>query len=383
MAYSFKKTSQAVIQAVLESTAGVDPNAGYTAMLVNKGASKSKESTQIERDVLDKEFGSFGSGITGSLWKASIEMEAKALGRDEAEAIVDPEWLIPFLACATVMTDGYVLNLTASVPEFEVGETVSVLGSDIGVVVDKTASVLYVRKTGATVPAAADSLDGNDSGASATIDSVTTGKALEPTSDESLIKTMALRFNQSKIEKQATYVRGNAVLTGTAKALPKIAFDLQGIYNDPSDKDMPDVTTSGVKPVPFQNVSLTFGDLDTAKVAFSEFSLDLGNDVQAPDDAQKANSIAAIQIQESMPKLKLTISQPLLSEYNPYYEHENQVERNFAVTYGSANKFIRVFVQKAQISTFSETDKNGINHYSLDLSCNKGGKTPKWGVMLF
>lgn len=385
MAYSFKYTRKAVVQAVLEATAGVDPNANYLAMLVNTGATVTKESTNIERTVLNAEFGTFGSGVTGSMWKGSFEQELKALGRDQSDDIIVPEWQVPLQACAVIKNEGWVLNLTGVTGTFTVGETVQITAADIGVVIDATASVIYVRKVGSpTEPAAANTVTGTDSAATATVDSVTTALVFEPTSDDTLMKTMSLRFNQGKILKQVTYGMGSATLTGTAKDLPKIAFDLTGIYNAPTDANFANTTTSTVKPLPFQGVSLTWGNLDTTKVALREFSLNLNNTVGPVDDAQKANSIGAIQITDSMPTLSLSFSQPLLSEYDPYTEHENQTERNFAVSYGTNGKFIRVGARKCQLQAVpGENDQNGINHYTLDCSLNIGGDTPKWYLMVY
>jgi len=377
----FKYTKRAVVQVALENPAGTDPVANYIAMLVNIGGSANKESTAIDRNPLDKEFGSLGAAITGSLWKVSIEQEFKPLGRNEGD-ILAPEWLLPMQACAALKNDAYVITLS-SATAYTIGETVEVTGNAVGVVVDIEGSKVYVRKTGATVPAAADTLEGATSEATGTVSSVLTGLLLEPTSEASETKSLSVRYNQSDVRKLATYVRGNAVITGTAKELPKVAFDLQGIYTNPTDTAMPDVSTSGVKPQLFQNVSLTWGNLDTSNVTLTDCSLDLGNSVTAPDDAQQANGIAGIFIENAMPKLKFTISQPSLSVYNPFAEHEAQTERNFAVTWGTTDKYIRLGVRKAQLSAISETDKNGINHYSLDCTCNKGGLTPKWYLMLY
>ncbi|ALG67872.1 hypothetical protein [Beggiatoa leptomitoformis] len=382
MAYEIKFTKRAVVEAALEATAGVNPNSGFTAILANVGAKVDKNSTPIDRNVLDREFGAFGSAITASMFKESIEVEMKALGR-EAGNILVPEWTVPLQACATVKNDAYVLALSGVTGTFEVGEEVSVTSTVVGVIIDIAGTTLYVRKVGLTTVTPSDVVDGESSSASGTVSTVTTGLLFEPTSDESLMKSMTARFNQDGILKISTYMRGTAVITGAAKALPKIAFDLTGIYNAPTDTAMPDVTTSGVKPIPFQNVTLTWGDLDVSKIMFSEFSLDLGNVVVESEDSKKANSIGGVFITDGLPKLKLIFSQSTLAEYNPFAEHETPVERDFAVTYGVTDKFIRVGARKVQITTIAEQEKNNINFYTLDCTCNKGGLTPKWYIAIY
>jgi hypothetical protein len=196
-----------------------------------------------------------------------------------------------------------------------------------------------------------------------------------PVSDVSLHKSAALYHYSGGVNgnrKVGTGARGTGSMTGTVKALPVMAWDVTAIYNAPSDLDTPDTVVSCARPSPLVSVVAKIGALDMTKVTLSDFSLDLGNTVELIDDMQAADGVASVQITGAAPTLTVKISQPKLSDYNPFSDLSSETARDCYIQYGTATgKRMMVGVGSAQLSQVGESEDKGLKYYDLTFSANK------------
>jgi hypothetical protein len=369
-----KYTRKQVVQVAEETTAGELATTGYRAVIVNSGGDTAKKSTTVTEDVVSQEFGDGQSIATASMFDVKYGFSLKSFGKDGGGIPNPTDWQKFIKASSCVETAGYVCTKSTGTGTFVVGEIIKVAAATVGVLVDIDGTTLFIRGTGTLINA--DEITGDDSAATATVSAVKHAVFFEPTSDADAMTSLSLKVNEDGILKTATGVKGNSVITCAPKAVPKIDFTGQGLYTNPTDTALPAVVTEKAALQAFQGVHLVFGDLAVNQVFLGEITLDFGCEVKVPDDAQASSAIGGIFITNAKPKLSITMTKPPISVFNAYLEHETSTTRNFAAQWGATDKTIRIGARVVQFDQLSESDKDGIKNYKVDLKLPFGNPTP-------
>jgi len=366
-------TKQVSVFAVLEADYGVDPQVAMTPLLMNTGATSTIQVDTVKREVLDNNFGSFGNAIVGKRWEKTYQQELKGIGF-ESDSVIEPEFSLLMQACGQEKAGGYVIVSDVTAGTWQLGDTVNntTAGQPLGVIEFIDGDTLYVRVTGGNVPAVNDSLQGG-SGVTGNIHTVEPAITYSPVSDGHQSATIYhYEGGDNGMQKVGLGARGSATLNCTVKALPVIDWKVSALYKSPLDAPTPTMAGSCVRPSPLVNVKVKIGSINMEKIKFTDFMLDFGNDVQQIDDMQAEDGIAAVEIVDANPTLKIKFSAPKLGTYNPYADLGNETVIGCSITYGlQSGQRVMLAVPFAQIESLGENADKNRKNYDLSMTCNK------------
>lgn len=391
---NFIKTVKRRIKVGKETAYGVDPASGYVIVPVNTGAKSKMTGEQIKREVLDAQFGSFGSVMRGKKFENTYQTEAKGGGLENS--VLQPPASDFFLqACSLKKQAGFIVTLNNIVGStaFVSGETIKDNGTNAVVGICLGAIDNNLHLIGTTIPTAADVLIGETSGRQGTV-SGTPKEAFfyVPTSNENEMASLTIHDYEDGQRKIATGVRGDLSIS-LDKGFGKFDFTLQGIFSEPSNQTLPDGAIDKIKPPITDGMGLILGAIDPSKFAVQKLDFKLSNAVAAINDLQQTDGICAINISNGDPTGTLTITKPpLLSDFNPFnwIGNSNTPPTTFPlmVTVGATRSdyvAYSIIIPNAQLTDVDDTsDQDGNALYSLPFSATKiGDNTPTFYLMFF
>lgn len=376
-----KFTRRTVILGALESTPGVDPGSGYTALLANEGAEIKPDASFIERKTIRSNFSPIGGVVSQKKWTLSIPVELKG-GGVNAGAIVAPELDWGLQCCAMQKEAGRVIVIDGITGTFQMGESVSNASSaEVGTVIDfvssgANAGTLVLRDDKGLTLADNDSLTGDISGATANVNvTADTAWVYRPISDRALQKTATVHWSLDGIKHVTTYVRGDLSIDAGVDNYAVCTLDLQGIYSEPTDAANPAASYSTTKPAAVVNAGLAIGDWDMSTTAATKLQVALKNTVVARNDINAADGITGIEVTGRGTNGSIDPEVASISAHNPWSLWKNGTTQKIYATIGcAAGERIRLLMPMSQYQNFNYQDRDGISAYQLPFMCNGGNE---------
>lgn len=358
-----------LFQTALESTFGEDPNGSYQALMPLDDSEVSVEGEQVTRNVLKSSMSNTGHviGLKDQSITSSFELRGASV---DAGVLQIPE--IDHLLKASCMKreDGSRLALTSVSGTFERGETVTndTATNTVGTVADWDGdnNVLYIRDL-QNEPSASDSVSGDTSSATGTVDTADDAYVYRPISpDVADMPSAVARYFLHGIRHRLLGSRCTFSINMNVGQNPTISFTINGLYEKPIDQSHPSVSYLQLNPQPVFGANLTIGSLDTSKVAVTQMTMDLGNQIEWRNDLQAAAGRRAPIIFDRDTTGSVDPEVLDLSGFDPYTDWENANEVAMAIGIGSeAGKRIRVVAQKTQYTELPYSERNGIATYNL------------------
>lgn len=358
------------VDVVSEASYGVDPGSGRTALLPYSDLALSIEGNPVVRDVIRNTFSPRGQVITDKMATMTLPLELRGAGDDGAGGINVPETDALLKACSMQREDGAHIVLTGVTGDFEIGETVTndtVTGS-VGTVADwdSVNSTLYIRALG-TMPSASDSISGDTSSATGTVDSADDAYVYRPASQTPDSQdSVYARFDLDGLLHQIPGARGTFSISLSRSEIPRINFNLSGNYLKPTDGGPISGTALSLTPEPVLGANLRLGGLDMSTVAVNAVSLDLANDVQPRPDIQADDGYHSHMVVGRDPTGSIDPEVSSIAGFDPYTDWENANDVVVAAGIGSAQGTrIRVVCPKTQYTQLPYSERNGIATYDL------------------
>lgn len=490
-------TNKIAILAAIETTYGVDPNTGYTAILANETPEASIEGDIIERTIVVPDFSPLGHVIGAKRQMSSMELEVKGGGVDGGN-LVDPEMDKLLRACSLKKVAGKLLLCDGYTGTFDRGEEIrigdaaatvathtgtedlstgydwastnedfsinvngagattvnlTVLTTDVATTVTAINNALtaagvegveafasginvgirtlfkgtgqsFILATGTTDalvtlgwsaatytgtgtedsigtlalfdvdPLVSTNVNlwtegalgtytenyvitGVESGATAVLtgDGISEAYAYDtlvyrPTSNCTEQESISIRFSEDGIRKQLTGVRGNVTMTFESGQYGRAAFEMTGLYNDPTDQTLPAVTVSTILPPVCFSAGLTIGDYPMDKAATTTFEVGLGNNIVEVQDINAAEGLVSIEITDRAPTFSVNPDVVLLADYDIYDIWKNATPVDIKATFGTQlpspeGQRLHVAVPRGQFDSVSTTDRDLVRAYEL------------------
>lgn len=220
-------------------------------------------------------------------------------------------------------------------------------------------------------------ITGVDSGATASLtgDGISVAYAYDtlvyrPTSTCTEQESIAIRYHEDGIRKQLTGVRGNVTITFESGQYGRAAFEMTGLYNDPTDQTLPAVTVSTILPPVCFSAGLTIGDYPMDKAAVTTFEVGLGNNITEVQDINAPEGLVSIEITDRAPTFSVNPDVVLLADYDIYDVWKNGTHVDIKATFGTQlpspeGKRLHVAVPRGQFDSVGTTDRDLVRAYEL------------------
>ena len=220
-------------------------------------------------------------------------------------------------------------------------------------------------------------ITGVNSGATAVLtgDGVSTAYAdntlvYRPTSTCTEQESISIRYHEDGIRKQLTGVRGNVTITFESGQYGRAAFEMTGLYNDPTDQTLPSVTVSTILPPVCFSAGLTIGDYPMDKAATTTFEVGLGNNIIEVQDINATEGLVSIEITDRAPTFSVNPDVVLLADYDIYDIWKNATPVEIKATFGTQlpspeGQRLHVAIPRGQFDSVGTTDRDLVRAYEL------------------
>lgn len=363
-----KLTRRMVVEAVAESSYGVDPGSGYIGLLSKTGSEIKVGGETISRETLRDTLSPRGHVIGSKQTEITLPLELRGAGDAGSGSLNVPE-LDPLLkACSMAREDGVVIVMSGVSGAFTVGESVTndTQVETVGVVADIDGTTLFVRAL-ANAPAASDSISGDSSSASATVSSVSNAYVYRPDSPDLVnMGSTSIHYYVDGIRHISKAARGTFSIDMTVGQIPGINFTMSGTYEPPTDTPNTSPNYLSLVPAPVFGASLKIGSLDMTQVAVGALTFDLGNDVQPRDDIQAPNGRLGYVVNGRDPTGSIDPEATTIANFDPYTDWS--AGTLVPISAGIGNQFgnrVRVVMPTTQYTELPYGERNGIVTYQL------------------
>ena len=375
----FKSANRAVLLAGLETSYG-EGAASFQGILADKGVEITPNAERIERNIIRASLTPVAPRVGAKQFALRFDLEMKGGGLDSG-VLQEPE-VDPLLqACGMQRETGYVLELTGVSGTFQVGETVNntTALNAVGEVLDVDGTRLYIR-AGQNKPAANDSIQGADSGATAMVNAAYDSFVYRPMSDTPNMASAAVRFWRDGIDHLLTGVRGTFELDLTLSQIPKFTFSLTGIFNDPTDTPEPSVTFADVKPPVCLGVNLYVGGASTQDViSANSVQVRIGNEVRAIGDLKAPEGRKGFFIVDRSPDGSIDPFVQDLADFDPWEDWKTAGAQKISAEVGSGpGNNIKILVPEAVYNEISYQERDSFLAYNLPFTCTGDEDDELW-----
>lgn len=373
----------AVALVAQETTPGIAPSSGYTAIPLLADAGVSLESDRLERNVLSDTFSPAGGLPTFAQWKITLPVYLKGGGLDGG-ALAYPE-VDALLRCAGLGRGvGYYLHFSVMTGAFISEEFLADTGgsADYGSVVfvgdaDEDGVRDYVLALGGQdTPPVSSTVKGALSGATVTVSALTPALIYRPiTGLEG--NTATVKFIIDGLVHEATAVRGNAAFDFSVGDYAKVTFTLSGLYTPPTDGATPEVAYRPIDPVLCVNAAFVAGDFGsgqrtTTQANVDSLSLDLGNTVSLGKSFLAAAGIKRHRLSGRTPSGSFNPSVGAMAGYDIWSRWKKGRRQSLSLSLGkgrAVGEKVAILVPRAQYTDISYQNQEGILHYNVSFTC--------------
>jgi hypothetical protein len=186
-------------------------------------------------------------------------------------------------------------------------------------------------------------------------------------------KTVTIAIWEDGRKKQIHGAMGNAVLRGTFGQRTMVEFTFTGIWDSPTDEATPTgITHESTSPLRFAGTTFTF---DSYHPKLSEFSFDLGNDVQLrPDVEVDPAGVFSAYIAGRQPTVTLDPEAVKVATHDLYGKWIAGTTVDFALSVGSTTgNIVAVNMDRLQYMSPTNAERNGLKVDQLTAEPRDGG----------
>jgi len=190
-----------------------------------------------------------------------------------------------------------------------------------------------------------------------------------PTSSLSTMKTLTLKLFMDGFAVTITGAMGNVEMSASVGQPMLWNFNFFGVLSAAGDVSLLTITQEAGVPPAFQNLSMT---VNTKTPCIESLSINMNNDVQPIICANEAEGVEYVAITGR--NTELTMNPGLNTEADSNgidwwddYAGDNTLDIDFNV--GTSKPLLKFSIPKAQITSISDDDRNGIDVAGLTCSC--------------
>jgi len=211
-------------------------------------------------------------------------------------------------------------------------------------------------------------------------DHITSGRVYNPTSDESRMDSVALKFNYAGQQYLMTGCYGNVSCNLVAGNFGILTFNFTGLYNKPSD-------VSQLQPVFINDTlppiveSLGFKIDNYAGIA-ETLTFDLGNEISERPDLNSPEGLKGLRITNRNVTGSVDPEMVAISDKDFWDLFEKSTKIAIVATIGATvgNKF-DLSEPEIQITNISPGDRNGLRIYNIDYTAS--GDDDEWSLRCY
>ena len=368
-----KQFRKRFVDVVLESTYGVDPGSGRTALLPRSDLSLEVSGENVNRDVVRQTLSNRGHVVTSKQQSLTLPLELRGAGLDGTSSLQVPETDSLLKASLMQRSTGARITVTSVTGTFERGETVSntTAAGTVGTVADwdSVNAVLYIRDL-ANMPSSSDSLTGDTSGATADADTADDAYVYRPASPSPDSQASVFgRFQLDGTIHNLPGARATFDINMTVGDIPQINFTLSTLYVEPIDGSPISGDFLKLAPSTATGVEIILGALDTTKVTVNQLSMDISNSVEQDNDIKASDGVAMFMVTGRDPTGSIDPSKLDIAEFNPYSDWSAANEIAVAGGVGSAlGERVRVVAPTTQYDQVQGSSRAGLATYSLPFN---------------
>lgn len=189
-----------------------------------------------------------------------------------------------------------------------------------------------------------------------------------PTSDRTAMKSCTIYWYNDGILHKATGCRGTFTLNAAVNGIGSISFELQGLWQDPTDTAFPtDAAPLDLAPPVCESASLSVGG---TSLVVNALELALNNQFADRPDLSAADGLKGIMITDRSTSGSLDPEVELLATFDPWTAWKTGTTAAISATIGTtAGNKVVTDVAAAQYNTPSYSDRDGIRTYDLPFVC--------------
>ena len=311
-----------------------------------------------------------GVVIGAKNYDITLPVELKGAGMD-GTTVKAPEMHAAFLACGMVLDAAVMLTVNSVSGTFTAGETLtnSTAANAVGTVahvVDngngtQTLWVYGVQND----PAVGNALNGDTSGATATITVVDDALCYRLTSDRSQHPTCQVHTYLDAKRRIGRRARASLQFDWQAGEFATVQFTLKALYETPTDESLPGANYSDVLPPIGESAGLTIaGYPDGATI--EKLGFQLGNEIVAVPDINSEHGRHSFRIKARKPTGSVDPEAIPLGDFNPFSLWENGTKSAIHATLGkAAGERVSVVVPASQFTGVKDKERAGLDAYDL------------------
>jgi hypothetical protein len=158
-----------------------------------------------------------------------------------------------------------------------------------------------------------------------------------------------------------TGARGTVTVDGMAAEFPTMSWTFTGIYNDPIDAAMPNVSFEFSRPAKVELSQLTVFGLPAARA--QKFAFDIANTISPKDDINASEGYYEIAITDRKPSCSADPESTVPSVYNPWYVLRREDSTRFHASIGArlgVGNIARIQADNVQYDGAPYANRNGV-----------------------
>lgn len=363
-------TNRRVVLIGLENPDG-SLNGALQVIDVLQGMSVQPAGDVKERNLLRSTLSDAGAAIGAKNWDITLPVELKGGGIDGG-IVQQPEMHAALLACGMVLEAAKMITVNTLVGTFTRGEVISntttpeAVGTLAHVVANGGGShTLWVRDLD-NAPAVADALEGDDSGATATVTAVADALCYRMATDRALYNPCQIHTHMDGIRRIGKRCLGTFKFDWVAGEYCTLQFTMKAKYETPTDQALPAAVYSDLVPPIGQSAGLTiagYGDGTIERLGF-----DIGNDIAPVPDLNSADGRHSFRIRDRKPTGGVDPEVLALADFNPFALWENGTKAAIHATLGTvAGERISIVITAAQFTSIGDKERAGNDAYDLSF----------------
>lgn len=182
-------------------------------------------------------------------------------------------------------------------------------------------------------------------------------------------ESITMDFRADGVRHIITGARGTVKLSLETGAIPKLEFELMGVYNAPTDTALPSVTYSNqADPVAVNSENTTTTSIHGYAACVQSLELDVANDVVF---RQLAGCSRQIMLTNRKPEGKVVIETPTLASKNYFTAVSSQTLGGVSLTHGTAaGNIVQLTAQSCNLGSPAYGDSDGVMTLELPFYPN-------------
>lgn len=343
------------------------------AVMTQTGSSIKPAGDVLERNI-DRPTISPEAHVVGAK-EFDIQLPIELKGGGVQGGLQRPELHAGLLACGLVVSAGAMIVVAGNTGTWQPGETVTntTENNAVGVLVHVArrpgnVTQIWVKDL-QNLPSDGDTLIGDGSGASATVDAAPADAwCYGVTSDRSQQRTAQIQMHRDGVRYIARRCRGSLSFDWQAGKFSAVTLQLKSLYERPSDQTLPNAAFSELLPPVAGNAGLVVGDYPEGAGTVEKLSFQLGNDVQPVPDMNSPDGRNSFRIVRRSPTGSVDPDVTELAQFDPFEDWEKGELQTIYASLGSEpGNTISVLIGGCQYTGITDRERAGLDVYDLSF----------------